>query len=30
VSKRRASEAARSKKRIKKKKYRWGEPKGGG
>jgi excinuclease ABC subunit B len=29
VSKRRASESTRSKRRIKKKKYRWGEPRGG-
>ncbi len=29
VSKRRASESARSKRRLKKKKYRWGEPRGG-
>ena len=29
VSKRRASESTRSKRRLKKKKYRWGEPRGG-
>ncbi len=30
VSKRRASETTRSRRRLKKKKYRWGEPRGGG